>query len=531
MRFKSFVLPSLVLGGAVVLVGPTQSSYGFILLGHDLDLGQRDFRVFNNFTDATANDNLVPDSQFPGYQGAVMALWKGCVEWGSELHGTGGGDPWQPGGLGSGGANFDPAFAGEADGVGSTGSNIISEISGSDPGVFAFAESGFNGWRIRFWSIWDWSDGPTIAFGNLKDLQGICCHEYGHALGLDHSLDPLATMEMGTFTGNDLRDINGDDQNGVQTIYGAKSGSKPHISTASLSGLTVTITGTGFSATGNEVWFTNQLITADTGFHPTVIATDIDSPSGTSITLAIPGIAGKGDVLVKNAGTGHSALSNAFPFSHEGPGPTGPTISSISPSSIEAVTVGIDQLVTITGNNLTADTSISVDGALLFGIPSLFTFIDGNTMTFDAPLPSSLGPISVTVSNGFGSDTSTINYVANATPALQAGDGEEPVTFIGSTSVILGGTPGALFMLGFSLDDIPSVLPGFVSLEIGNGFSSLFQIGAPILIGSAGHTTISIPGAGLPFLTTFFLEGATIEPTPPLLPLPDSNKQELQYLF
>jgi hypothetical protein len=42
-----------------------------------------------------------------------MAIWKGVSEWGSELHGGNGlGDPTQT--VGSGGANFDVSWQGNA---------------------------------------------------------------------------------------------------------------------------------------------------------------------------------------------------------------------------------------------------------------------------------------------------------------------------------------------------------------------------------------------------------------------------------
>ena len=108
---------------------------------------------------------------FPGYQGAVMAIWKGCVEWGSTLHGDGTGDPTQIGDLGSGGANFDASFQGLATQVGGQNDNTHSELSGGNGGVLAFMEPGggsgiSNGWRIRYYESWLWQDGPGQQFQN-----------------------------------------------------------------------------------------------------------------------------------------------------------------------------------------------------------------------------------------------------------------------------------------------------------------------------------------------------------------------------
>jgi hypothetical protein len=91
---------AMVGGIAAALLYPAHvQAYAF--LGGALRLPQRDVRVFDNFTNPEANDNTTPDPNFPGAVGATLAIWKACVEWGSELHGDGNGDPTQAAGLGS----------------------------------------------------------------------------------------------------------------------------------------------------------------------------------------------------------------------------------------------------------------------------------------------------------------------------------------------------------------------------------------------------------------------------------------------
>ncbi len=211
MKLQHVILPTIAVGLASALLLP-MSSDGYTLIGGSLSQSQRDFRVFNNFTGAAANDNQVPDAHFPGYQGAGMAIWKASVEWGSELHGDGGGDPHQPSGLGSGGANFDPSFQAEAVDIGTTNGNIHSQISGSSGGVLAYTETPiYDGWRIRYYEGWSWADGPA-AFVTGIDLQGVACHEYGHAMGIGHTTTGYATMYPSiTGTGVVQRSIEPDD--------------------------------------------------------------------------------------------------------------------------------------------------------------------------------------------------------------------------------------------------------------------------------------------------------------------------------
>lgn len=305
-----------VAGVAAVLLLPMRGA-AFATNGGFLGLGQRDFRVFDNFTAPTANDNVTPDPSFPGHTGATLAIWKACVEWGSRLHGNGDGDPHQPGGLGSGGADFDACFQGEALGVGGTDDNIHSEISGSQGGVYAFTEvPGTDGWRIRYYQNWTWSDGPSdqLPPGEI-DLQGVASHEYGHALGLDHSSIAGSTMQGSIIAnGVSFRSIEADDVNGLAFVYGAATATKPVIAGVAIVPGVLTITGSNFAATGNEVWFTRATPSATIALGDPIKFTGVLSTAGgTQITLSVPPLAGPGDVFVKVPGTAGAALSNAWP--------------------------------------------------------------------------------------------------------------------------------------------------------------------------------------------------------------------------
>ncbi len=325
------------LGIAAALVLPSRTE-AWSVIGGSLGLTQRDYRVFNNFTDPTADDNTTPDVNFPGYVGVELAIWKADLEWGSRLHGTGNGDPHQPAGLGTGGANFDPSWQGNATSVGGVNENIASEISGSSGNTLAYCETPISdGWRIRFYAgAATWNDGPTTP-NNHYDIQGIACHELGHALGLGHSAVNGTTMFAGAANpAVSLRSIAADDIAGLQSIYGVAAGTKPIISGVVPSLGSVTINGSNFSAAGNEVWFT-QLAAGGSGTPIKVL----NVPStGSQLTVALPATAGPGDVLVKiNAGTGHATLSNAWPFQPD----TGPVCPPpyntcfTSPNSVDPI--------------------------------------------------------------------------------------------------------------------------------------------------------------------------------------------------
>ena len=333
MKLINAILPAAALGLGAFLLLPTEQVGAWTTIGGNLSQSQRDVRVYNNFLDSYANNNTTVDDQFPGFQGAYMAIWKGCVEWGSIAHGDGSGDPSQSV-LGSGGANFDISWQGVATEVGGTNANIHSAYNISSGGVLAWCETPISdGWRIRYLDAsWTWDDGPGTAIGGRIDIQSICCHEYGHALGLGHSSYSAATMYAGYSGGTAFRSIHSDDIAGVQYIYGAMSGSKPTITSVNVAGGVITITGNNFSPAGNEVWFTHDG-TVTSGIP--VKVTGLTS-NGTTIAASIPSNAGPGDVLVRNYGSGHSNLSNAYPTDLQGgsgcPDPS--TYCVTSPNSV-----------------------------------------------------------------------------------------------------------------------------------------------------------------------------------------------------
>ncbi len=337
MKPQHILGSAVALGLAASLLVPTNTD-AFTTIGGSLGLGERHFRVFNNFTAATANDNTLADSNFPGYTGAPMAIWKGFIEWGSRLHGSGNGDPSQPSGLGSGGANFDPSWQGLATSSGGTNDNIASQLSGCSGGTLAFCETPISdGWRIMFYECWTWQDGPgTGVPGSQIDIQGVACHEFGHALGLGHSADGNATMTPAVVgSGVAQRSINSDDIAGVQFIYGVASAAKPIITSIFPSLGQVTINGANFASSNNEVWFTK---TGTGGNGDPVKVTGVSS-NGVVITVAVPVGAGPGDLLVRIPGAGHDRLSNAYPFAPDTGPPCFPPWNTCftSPNSVDPV--------------------------------------------------------------------------------------------------------------------------------------------------------------------------------------------------
>ncbi len=394
VNLRRVVLTAAGFTAALVLVLPS-TPRAWNALGGTLDLAQRDVRVFANFSDPEANDNTQLDPNFPGATGAALAIWKGVAEWGSELRHDGEGDPTQPASLGSGGANFDSTWQGYASGVGGVDDNVASEIAGASLGILAFTEIPIqNGWRIRFYrdaAIWEDGPGAFAAVEGHKDIQGVMCHEYGHALGLDHSGTSSAWTMFPSAAGTHIekRSIESDDIAGVQALYGQKSAAKAHIATYELNGNQLTLRGERFDATSNFVWFTDGSPGADGA--PLVVGPIPASGALDTITLTIPAAATQGDVLVRAPGTSGAALSNAFPFDPARPPCPPPEIYGTAKTTSLGVPadlfaqgraiVGIDDLIIGTGTGIANATGILFSGGSSTAIPFF-----GGTLHVQRPL-------------------------------------------------------------------------------------------------------------------------------------------------
>jgi hypothetical protein len=535
MNTKLFLAPALALGGAALLLAPARPSVAFSKIGGSLGEGQRDVRVFDNFLDSTANNNTTPAAQFPGWTGAELAVWKGVVEWGSKLHGDGTGDPQGSNLLGDGGANFDAMWSGHATGIGTTNNNIVSSLADcGGGGTLAFTETPISdGWRIRFCDEWAWDDGPgTIS--NRFDIQGVMAHEYGHALGLGHSGIGQATMAPSVAAGSTaIRSIHSDDTDGIQCVYGVAAGTKPMITATvgNAPATSLTIHGMNFGATGNEVWLTSNTATA-TGNDPIVRVTNVSSTGGgTVITVTVPANAGPGDVMVNVSGTGGATLSNAFPTDLVGtfgnPPATNPSISSVTPSTIAALIPGTAETIAISGTGLDLTTQLLLDGSPID--PSRYTIVSPSSITLDMPQVASLGAHTLGVTDGSMTSNFNVTVAAVTTPVFEVGSGD-PFNVVDRDNglpMILAGPPGQTQRVLASLSNVPSVLPGIVSLGIGNNFSQLFQ-GVTVVIPASGWVALFFPPANLidpgPAGKTFYNQ--TVELDLPY-PLDVSNVQSM----
>jgi hypothetical protein len=372
-------------------------------------------------------------------------------------------------------------------------------------------------------------------------------HEYGHALGLGHSVSP-ATMKPAISNGEEsTRSIEADDIAGVQFIYGAEAASKPQINATVADSGMLTIHGSNFDDNVNDVWFTAAAPTTPTPDPKVMVLGVASSDGGKRIDVAIPAAAGPGDVIVVTGGN-HSDISNAFPtdlvgtfgnppfdlknkFSYQPDfdeiqsAQVGLGLTRVEPAMIEALDPGTEQSVTLRGTGLHSVRSIHIGSDLID--PSRYTIVDSMQITVDLPQALGLGDQVITVSDGTRSVEIEVTIVPPATPRLQlaGGDMQDVVDVDEGFSMLLAGTPGKAHYVFVSTDRAPSSSP-FVTLGIGSQFRTL-AFGGVFVIPEKGWGEVSVPSSALPapgLGTTWFAQSIALEPP---RPLPVSNLQSI----
>lgn len=364
-----------VLAISALFLSATSIVSSFTLLGPDWPSSNAFYRINPNFP-ATLGGTV--DQQ-------IEAIRCGANAWRNQ-----------------GTANFNFTYVGQTvtTNVNSSDSNnavfYLNQNSGGPAAATTFTSSvgpSFVGFDMVFWQsnnggAFFWN-GVGDSTGAQTDIIGIAVHEFGHALGLDHTTSPGATMQA-SFSGTGLpfRTIAPDDIAGVQSIYGAN----PSLSNDPV--INDVQPPDGPLTGGNEVFITGDNFTWTSDTALTINGSpwfnySVENCSTIRIA-AMPGNpAGPVSIGVSNS-LGSVTLNSAYFY-----GSAEPVVTGLTPN---AGTTAGGTPITINGSNFTPDVSVSFGLNLLTSLQ----FVDSQTLT--GLTPPGTGSVDVVVAQGSGSD-------------------------------------------------------------------------------------------------------------------------------
>ena len=237
----------------------------------------------------------------------------------------------------------------------------------------------------------DWNAvGDSLPF--QTDLQGVAAHEFGHAIGIDHTPILAATMFASYATGDEsIRTLHPDDVAATQFLYGANPtiNDGPEINDVDPSegptagGNSVTILGENFT------WEADTTLRID-GTPLSSFSWNLENSGRLEITNMPAGAPGPVSIEIQNS-LGTFTLNNAYSY-----GGVPPTLSSVSPNSGP---VAGGNTVSLIGTNLASN------AAVLFGtqIAPSVTQVSAEELSVVVPAGFGAGSVNVTVSQDSGS--------------------------------------------------------------------------------------------------------------------------------
>lgn len=184
-------------------------------------------------------------------------------------------------------------------------------------------------------------------------------------------------------------------------------------------------------------------------------------------------------------------------------------LNGINPTSVVSY-LPAGQQVNLSGVGLTGVTAVYVDGVPL---PQGAWTIDSYTqMHFSMPTVSHTGEVDVFIEDDCGPSAPLLVHVdppaephmGVITPVVSL------VSFTSGLPVTVSGQPGDVAFVLWSPDQVPTVLPGYLSLDIGNAFSTLYSLWT-VTIPAKGWETMVFPLTGVPLATSFHIQAAVLE--------------------
>lgn len=199
-----------------------------------------------------------------------------------------------------------------------------------------------------------------------------------------------------------------------------------------------------------------------------------------------------------------------------------PTLISVAPAQAPNLFLAYPNI-TLTGTALDTVTSVLV-GSTSASIIAKTT----DTLWFSLPAGLALGPTQITATNAAGTSNALPFTVVPNHPSLLIGPGTQ---FRGTTAVYTVYTyPNANVLLLVSPSDQPSMIPGVISLMMGNHFTQLLQMAVGVADAN-GLFQVSITVPNVFYSGSVFSCWQAVTFTTPTPPLETSNSSAVWMWF
>ena len=210
----------------------------------------------------------------------------------------------------------------------------------------------------------------------------------------------------------------------------------------------------------------------------------------------------------------------------------GPSIFNVSPATAPAVVPDSTVEIVLEGDGFTNLTSLTIDGTELSVIPPAYFLENDSLIRIFWKPEGEPGPIDIVLTDNLGSDTATVLLELNDTPTLDLANSAPSfiLSVLGLESRV-GARPGDIVFLQGSVSNVPSTLPGLVSLDLGNNFTQLLDLGSLLVVPSSGVVEVNTPlPSGLTGLTVY-VQAAVVAAPDYLVPAAVTNLEVGTVLF
>ncbi|QDU84446.1 Extracellular basic protease precursor [Planctomycetes bacterium Pla163] len=209
------------------------------------------------------------------------------------------------------------------------------------------------------------------------------------------------------------------------------------------------------------------------------------------------------------------------------------TIASTSPTQLEAVRVDMPTPVTITGSGFNGLTEVRLDGVVLTSFPPQYSVVSDTEMTVSIGARDTLGNALIELEDAGGTVSTSVIIRSNTSLVVDL-EASDPSFIIQATGVraFVGAPLTHYCWLTASLSNAPSILPGFVDLQLGNNFFDLYVLWEGSVNPAKGYRRFNSGGlGGYAIGTKIYLQAASVDFAAPAFPLFTSNLQVGTFLF